>query len=107
AKEPEPQASQEAQERLARRQALAAVTLLRCGHAEHLWPLLQQTPDPGRRTYLIHLLSPLGADPRPLWQRLEEDRDDSVRRALVLSLGQFPEPKLPAGDRRPLADKLL
>jgi hypothetical protein len=58
-------------ENLARRQARAAVALLRLGHAEDAWPLLRHSKDPSVRSYMIHWLKPLGADPRVLAAKLE------------------------------------
>jgi formylglycine-generating enzyme required for sulfatase activity len=89
----------DAKEQLAKRQANAAVALLRLGRPERVWPLLQHRPDPRLRSYLIHRLSPLGADPRALVKRLTEERDVSARRALLLCLGEFTEKELPARER--------
>jgi hypothetical protein len=69
--------SDERREKLARRQANAAVALLRMNHAENVWPLLQrsqQPDDPRVRSYLIDRLGPLGADVGAILQRLDEDR---------------------------------
>jgi formylglycine-generating enzyme required for sulfatase activity len=96
-----------AREDLAKRQANAAVALLRLGHAELVWPLLQHRPDPRLRSYLLHRLGPLGADPRALVQRLETEPDVSERRALLLSLGEFGPEQLPAADRAALVPSLL
>jgi formylglycine-generating enzyme required for sulfatase activity len=100
-----------ARETLARRQARAAVTLLRLGEAADVWPLLQHCPDPRLRTWIMHLLSPLGTDPQALLHRLEEERDGSTRRALILCLGEYkPENEgssAGAGWRQSLAGKLL
>jgi formylglycine-generating enzyme required for sulfatase activity len=92
---------------LARRQAQAAVALLRLGRDELVWPLWRHSSDPRVRTYLIHRLSPLGTDPRTLLRRLEEERDDSARRALLLCLGEFGEDRLPLPERQPVAAALL
>jgi serine/threonine protein kinase/formylglycine-generating enzyme required for sulfatase activity len=90
-------------EKLAKRQANAAVVLLRMGQSGKVWPLLKRNPpdDPRVRSYLIHRLSPLGADPGAIIKRLEEESDVTIRRALYLSLGDFSEEKLP-GDARNL-----
>ncbi|HZU38907.1 MAG TPA: formylglycine-generating enzyme family protein, partial [Gemmataceae bacterium] len=95
-------------EMLAKRQANAAVALLRMEHLEKVWPLLKRTPpdDPRLRSYLIHRLSPLGADARGIIKRLEEESDITIRRALVLSLGEFSEQQLPAEVRRSLLPRL-
>jgi formylglycine-generating enzyme required for sulfatase activity len=100
-----------AKETLARRQARAAVTLLRLEQAADVWPLLQHRPDPRLRTWIIHLLSPLGTDPQALLRRLDEERDVSARRALILCLGEY-KPENEGGDagtgwRQSLTGKLL
>ena len=51
-------------DRLAERQARAAVALVRMGKAEAVWPLLQYSADPGLRSFIINWLCPLGADPK-------------------------------------------
>ena len=59
------------------------------------------------RSRIIHLLSPLGGDPRTIINRLDEEPDVTVRRALVLTLGEFSDVQLPAAERQPLVEKLL
>jgi serine/threonine protein kinase/formylglycine-generating enzyme required for sulfatase activity len=97
----------EQKERLAKRQANAAVVLLRLGHADVIWPLLKHSPDPRVRSYLIHRLSPLGADPKTLVSRLDEEKDVSIRRALLLILGEFPPGRLPDAERALLIPQVL
>jgi serine/threonine protein kinase/formylglycine-generating enzyme required for sulfatase activity len=80
--------SDESRERLAKRQANAAVALLRMNQAEKVWPLLKHSPDPRVRSYLIHRLIPLGSDAAAIVQRFEEETDITIRRALILSLGE-------------------
>ena len=57
-----PDAQEDAKEKLAKRQANAAVALLRMNQPAKVWPLLRHSPDPRVRSYLIHRLGPLGAD---------------------------------------------
>jgi formylglycine-generating enzyme required for sulfatase activity len=97
----------DARERLAKQQAQAAVALLRLGQPDSVWPLLRHSPDPSRRTYLLHRLGPLDADPQVLIPRLEDERDVSARRGLILSLGEFTREQLPMEVRQPLTAKLL
>ena len=59
------------------------------------------------RSYLIHRLSPLGADPRAIVKRLDEEQDVSIRRALLLALGEFGEKELSPGERKILLPKLF
>src|SRR5207248_705433 len=55
-------------EMLAKRQANAAVALLKLNQPEKVWSLLKHSPDPRARSYLIHRLAPLGADARAIIQ---------------------------------------
>jgi formylglycine-generating enzyme required for sulfatase activity len=102
-----PSGSQEAKEDWAKRQANAAVVLLRLGESAAAWPVLRHSDDPRRRTYLIHRLGPMMADPRALSRRLEEETEVSARRALILSLGEFDEKALPQPERDSLPARLL
>jgi formylglycine-generating enzyme required for sulfatase activity len=79
-------------DRLARRQAQAAATLLHLGRPDRVWPLLRHSPDPTRRTWLVHRLAALGVDARLLWRRYQAEPDISARRALLLSLGEYGTP---------------
>ncbi|MCI0457082.1 MAG: bifunctional serine/threonine-protein kinase/formylglycine-generating enzyme family protein [Gemmataceae bacterium] len=90
----------------AKRQAQAAVGLLQLGRAEQVWPLLQQSPEPRLRTYLIHRIGALGTNSQIVLKRWEEEREVSVRRALLLCLGEFGEAGLPSGARQTLIARL-
>jgi serine/threonine protein kinase/formylglycine-generating enzyme required for sulfatase activity len=101
--------SDEKREKLAKRQANAAVALLRMNQLEKVWPLLRrsdQPEDPRLRSYLIHRLSPLGADAGELVKRLDEEPDVTIRRALVLSLGEYNKHELSPDTRKNLLPKL-
>jgi serine/threonine protein kinase/formylglycine-generating enzyme required for sulfatase activity len=102
-----PQATDDLKEGFARRQANAAVALLKMGRPEKVWPLLKHTPDPRVRSYLVHRLGPLGADPQALGKRLEVEPDVSICRALLLSLGEFAPDQLPAPQREALIATVL
>ena len=67
------------QELLGKRQAQAAVALLGMGETENVWPMFAHSPSPGTRSYLIHGLSPLGADPRAVVERLSNEPNESAR----------------------------
>jgi formylglycine-generating enzyme required for sulfatase activity len=88
------------------RQADAAVALLRMDQPAKVWPLLRHSPDPRVRSYLIHRLSPLGADPAALIKRLDDEPDITIRRALLLSLGEYDDKAPPAGARPTLLPKV-
>lgn len=98
--------SDEKRETLAKRQANAAVALLRMNQPEKVWPLLKHLPDPRVRSYLIHRLSPLGADATAIVKRLDDEPDITIRRALLLSLGEFNEQELSLEARKALIPKL-
>ncbi len=93
-------------ETLAKRQANAAVTMLRMNRPEKVWPLLKHSPDPRVRSYIIHRLFPLGADLAAIIQRLDADPDPTIRRALLLSLGEFDDAALPVAARTALLPKV-
>jgi formylglycine-generating enzyme required for sulfatase activity len=101
------QASEDQKELLAKRQANAAVALLRLGKADNVWRLFKFSPDTRARSYLIHWLSPLGGDPLSIVRRLEAESDVTIRRALVLTLGEFTDTQLSSAQREPLSEKLL
>ncbi|MCI0464805.1 MAG: bifunctional serine/threonine-protein kinase/formylglycine-generating enzyme family protein [Gemmataceae bacterium] len=94
---------------LARRQAQAAVGLYQLGRPDDAWPLLRQTTDPSRRTYLIHDLGRLNSSPGPLLRRLEKGQalDPSERRALILALGEYSATQLPTEERGKLVPLLV
>jgi serine/threonine protein kinase/formylglycine-generating enzyme required for sulfatase activity len=84
-------AQDDAKEKLAKRKANAAVGLFRLHQPEKVWPLLKHSPDPTVRTYLVHRLGPLRADASALVRRLDEESDVTIKRALILCLGEFDE----------------
>ncbi len=106
-KKPMPETTEEAKEALAKRQANAAVALVRMDHAAEVWPLLKHSPDPRVRSYLIHGFGPLGVEVTTLVQRLHEETDVSSQRALILCLGECDAKRFPATERPSLIAKLL
>ena len=72
-------APEEQKESQAKRQANCAVALFRLGRPEKVWPLLKFSPDPRVRSYLIHWLASLQAEPQPILRRFRnrDGRDDS------------------------------
>jgi len=79
-------ASEVDKEKLARRQANAAVALMALDHAEQVWPLLKHSPDARLRSYLIPRLIPPSGDTAAIARRLAEETDVSIRQALILGL---------------------
>src|SRR5262245_33553325 len=108
--------SDERREKLAKRQANAAVALLRMDQPAKVWPLLKHSPDPRVRSYLIHRLGPVGVEAAVLVKRLQEEPDVTIRRALILSLGpeEFegepggvsPQSPLPPEGKKVLVERL-
>ncbi len=103
----EAEKTEDDKEHLAKRQANAGVALLRLGQPEAVWPLLKHSPDPRVRIYLIHYLSPRGADAGAVVRRQNEEPDVSIRRALLLVLGEFGPDQLTAEERERLTPKVL
>ena len=97
---------EEAKEKLAKRQANAAVAFYRMNHAENVWPLLKHSPDPRVRSYLIHRLGPFGAEADAILAQLEIETDVTIVRALILSLGEYGERELSLESRDALVPKL-
>jgi serine/threonine protein kinase/formylglycine-generating enzyme required for sulfatase activity len=93
-------------ETLARRQANAAVALVRMNQPAKVWPLLQHSPDPRLRSYLIHRLSPLGAEAGAIVKQLDIESDLTRQRALLLSLGEYGEADFSSEARNALLPKL-
>jgi serine/threonine protein kinase/formylglycine-generating enzyme required for sulfatase activity len=72
-----PVISDEVKDRLAERQARAAIALLCMGKAEEVWPLLRHSPDPRLRSFIVNWLNPLGADPNLIASQLATGNDVS------------------------------
>ncbi len=83
---------------LARRQANAAAALAAMGRWPSALTLLRHSPDPTARSYLIERLSAM-VEVRSLRARLEERPEVSVRRALLLALGDFDRDRLSVAER--------
>ena len=90
-----------------KRQANAGVALIRIGRTEKTWPLLKHSPDPSLRSYLIHRLGPLGVEPGLLIAKLDQESDVSIRRALILSLGEVGEGRISTTEQDAWTTKLL
>ena len=120
--------SEMVKDRLAERQARAAVALVRMGKAEEVWTLLRHSADPRLRSFIVNWLNPLGADPKLIAAELDRidpnakptpaqgqqfmdavlfHPETSMRRALILALGTYGTEGLSPGEREPLIVKLL
>ncbi|HQR08861.1 MAG TPA: protein kinase [Gemmatales bacterium] len=72
------------------RQANVASALAALGKPELVWPLLVHTPNPTTRSFLIERLGTYQVDLKIIIDQLLVEKEVSRRRALLLSLGQFP-----------------
>jgi len=100
AEAPEPNASIEAKVALAKKQASIGMAMMVMGKSEKVWPMLRHQVDPTMRSFLMERLAPGGVDPKILLVRLEEEKEVSVRRAILLSLGEFGVDRLSLAERR-------
>jgi serine/threonine protein kinase/formylglycine-generating enzyme required for sulfatase activity len=98
--------SDDKRETLAKRQANAVLALLRMNQPSKVWPLLKHSPDPRVRSYLIHRMAPLGADAGAIVKQLDIESDVTIRRALILSLGEYGETDFTPDARSALLPKL-
>jgi len=105
-KSPASDASEDDKEALAIRQANAAVMLLRLDAPNEVWPLLKRSPDPRARSYLIHWLSPRGGAATAIIARYAQETDVTIKRTLLLCLGEFDEIQLSENERAPLIETL-
>src|SRR5262249_255576 len=99
---PDLPSSDEEREKRAKRPAKGAVALVRMNQPEKVRRVLKHSPDPRARSYLIHRLGPLGADAGVIIKLLDEEPDITIRRALLLSLGEFGEKELPPNSHKDL-----
>jgi formylglycine-generating enzyme required for sulfatase activity len=118
----------EVQDRLAERQARAAIALSRMGRFQDVMPLLRHSANPRLRSFIINWLNPLGVDPKLIAAELDRidpnatpmpapgqhkmdailfHPETSQRRALILAMGTYGLEGLSPGEREPLVGKLL
>jgi len=100
-------ASVEAKVALAKKQASIGVALLVMGRTEKVWPLFEHRVDPTLRSYLIDRAGPGGVDAKVLTAWLVEKKEVSVRRAILLSLGEYGLDRLSQAERLNLLPRLL
>ena len=103
----EPDAPLDAKIALAKRQAGIAVALMIMGRSDNVWPLLQHQPDPTLQSYLLERLGPGGVDAGQLIARLDHESDAAIKRAILLSLGQFGLDRLSPDQRTIQTPRLL
>jgi serine/threonine protein kinase len=79
----------DAMDRQIQRISNAALALFFLGDLHSVWPLLKASERPDLRTSLIHRLHLVVSDPKQILAQLDVETDDSIRRALLLSLGEL------------------
>jgi eukaryotic-like serine/threonine-protein kinase len=77
------------------------------GKSEKVWELLKHSSDPTMRSFLIDRLGAGGVDPKVLIAQLDNELDVSIRRAILLSLGEFGLDRLSLAERKNFAPQLL
>jgi serine/threonine protein kinase/formylglycine-generating enzyme required for sulfatase activity/tetratricopeptide (TPR) repeat protein len=123
-----PTVGEDAKDRLAERQARAAIALVRMGKVEVVWALLRHRPDPRLRSFILNWLSPLAVNPKLIAAELDridsnakptpatgQEKMDailfhpetSMRRAMILALGTYGTAGFSPGERELLVGKLL
>ena len=79
---------------LTRKELRLAVALLRLQKTDEVLPKLQHSKDPSLRSSLIDAVASYERDADFVWQQLLQEEDMSIRRALVLCLGQYSPERL-------------
>lgn len=102
-----PRVPQESLDKLARRQAQAAVALVRMNEGAIVWRMLEHSSDPRQRSYLVHSLKSLSANPLTLIEQLGTESEPSKRRAMILALGEYDSQQLPPLERERIVSDLL
>lgn len=85
----------------------AAVCLAEMVDRGPIRPLLVYTADPSLRSLLIHRFNQFGATFQNLSQWFATEKDPSIRRALILAIGNYNETKLLPGERQSISEKVL
>lgn len=78
----------------AKRQSQAAIELLMMGYGEEVWSPLKQSPDPSLHSYLIRDINKCGIFSDIVINQLKSEKDNSIIRALVLTLGGYTNKQL-------------
>jgi serine/threonine protein kinase/formylglycine-generating enzyme required for sulfatase activity len=91
---------------VARRHARLYVALLRLGRESRARDALRHRPDPLMRSYFIHDCAALKVDPRVLFRLYEAETEPSIRRGLILALGEYPSDQFSAKRRQAMLDRL-
>jgi len=93
--------------KVARQQAQIAAAFWRMNQYERSRRVLKHTADPTARSFLIQRVSQWAIDPEMIWNELGQEKDVSIRRALILSLGEFDPERLAPVERESVIAQLL
>lgn len=97
-----PRTSPDARYRFARRQANCAAALARLGRFRDVVEALSDAAEAALRTEMVHVFASHECDPEPLISELSSNEDVSIRRSLLLALGEYPMDAIPAERRESL-----
>ncbi len=91
----------------AKRAANLAIALFQLGRTDPVWPLLKANPNPQIRSYLIDQFASYSVDCQPLYERLTIEKDDSIRAALIMTLGHFDKSRISPQSEAEMTSLLL
>jgi formylglycine-generating enzyme required for sulfatase activity len=115
-------------DRRAARQARAAISLVRLGKSDAVWPRLRHSEEPRLRSFIVNWLHRLDPDPKPVvdgFHRIPAksrpavttgstamsdilfDAETSTRRALILAMGTYRPEDLAPAERETMINQLL
>ncbi len=89
-----------------KRQGNVTVALVVMGRSDKVWLLLTHSENPTSRSYLIERLGSGGVEAKVLQRQLTREKVVSVRRALILALGNIRSDKIPLADREAIVADL-
>ena len=92
---------------LAKQKADIAAALWHMNQYEKMREVLKHTPDATARSFLIQRVSLLAIDPKTIWKELEQEKDVSIRRALILSLGEFDLERFTSTEQKAVVSQLV
>lgn len=92
---------------LAKKQASIGTALLSMGRQDKVWQQMRRSPNPTMRSYLIRQIAPSGVDPRSLIDQLSAEHDNSIKQAILLSLGEYGSDRITHSERSKLLPTLV
>ena len=89
-----------------KRKANAVVALAKLNQSETIWPLLKHTSTPQKRSYLIEKLALHNLDYKVILKQLKIEKEVSIRRALIQTLGNFDLGQISSEERKNIVPDL-